>query len=142
MDVVVRSAELVAPRVKSFELADPAGALLPEFTAGSHVDVSLPNGLVRSYSLLNDSRERNRYVIGVLREEAGGGGSAWVHDSLQAGRRPEHHPNRRTVSRSTKAATTTFLLPAASGSRRSYRWPERFDELGIDFKLYFCTRKP
>src|SRR5580658_10757764 len=85
MDVVVRSTETVAPRIKSFVLADPAGAQLPEFTAGSHVDVTLPNGLVRSYSLLNDSRERNRYVIAVLREVAGGGGSAWVHDSLNVG---------------------------------------------------------
>ena len=85
MDVVVRSVRSVTPRIKSFELADPAGAPLPAFEAGSHVDVTLPNGLVRSYSLLNDSRERNRYVIAVLREQAGGGGSAWVHDSLKEG---------------------------------------------------------
>ena len=74
MDVVVRSAEQVTARIKSFELNDPTGAPLPEFEAGAHVDVTLPSGLVRSYSLLNPPGERNRYVIAVLREEAGGGG--------------------------------------------------------------------
>jgi len=49
----------------SFELVDPNGAELPAFSAGSHIDVTIPGGLVRQYSLCNSTSERNRYVIGV-----------------------------------------------------------------------------
>lgn len=139
MDVVVRSVESVTPRIKSFELADPAGAPLPAFEAGSHVDVSLPNGLVRSYSLLNDSRERHRYVIAVLREEAGGGGSVWVHDSLEAGdvlsiTEPQ---NRFEID---EGGDHNILIAGGIGITPLLSMAERFDELGIDFKLYYCTR--
>jgi ferredoxin-NADP reductase len=139
MDVTVRSAEQVTPRIKSFELVDPAGAQLPEFTAGSHVDVTLPNGLVRSYSLLNDSRERDRYVIAVLREEAGGGGSAWVHESLSPGdlisiTEPQ---NRFEID---EGGDHNFLIAGGIGITPILSMAERFDELGIDFKLYYCTR--
>jgi vanillate monooxygenase ferredoxin subunit len=140
MDVVVRSAETVAPRIKSFELADPAGAPLPPFTAGAHVDVTLPNGLVRSYSLLNDSRERNRYVIAVLHEEAGGGGSAWVHEALKVGdvvgiSAPQ---NRFEID---EGGDHNILIAGGIGITPILSMAERFDELGIDYKLIYCTRR-
>jgi vanillate O-demethylase ferredoxin subunit len=139
MDVVVRSAETVAPRVKSFELVDPAGAPLPAFTAGAHVEVTLPNGLVRSYSLLNDSRERNRYVIAVLNEEASGGGSAWVHESLKPGdvigiSAPQ---NRFEID---EGGDHNILIAGGIGITPILSMAERFDELGIDYKLIYCTR--
>ncbi|WP_343593719.1 PDR/VanB family oxidoreductase [Paracidovorax wautersii] len=61
------------------------GQSLPAFTAGSHLDLHLPGGLVRPYSLSNDPAETHRYVLGVLREETSRGGSAAVHDALQVG---------------------------------------------------------
>jgi vanillate monooxygenase ferredoxin subunit len=139
MDVVVRSAGRVAPRIKSFELADPAGAPLPPFTAGSHIDVTLPNGLVRSYSLLNDSRERNRYVIAVLHEEAGSGGSAWVHESLEPGAvlniaAPQ---NRFEID---EGGDHNILIAGGIGITPILSMAERFDELGIDYRLIYCTR--
>jgi|TARA_R110002072_G_scaffold302945_1_gene490275 vanillate O-demethylase ferredoxin subunit len=57
------------------ELVSPTGGALPAFTAGSHVDVTLPNGLTRQYSLCNVPSETHRYVIGVLRDPASTGGS-------------------------------------------------------------------
>jgi vanillate O-demethylase ferredoxin subunit len=139
MDVIVRTAEQVTARIKSFELVDPAGAQLPEFTAGSHVDVTLPNGLVRSYSLLNDSRERERYVIAVLREETGGGGSAWVHESLKPGDRISitKPQNRFEID---EGGDHNFLIAGGIGITPILSMAERFDELGIDFRLYYCTR--
>ena len=69
----------------SVELRPVDGGEFPAFTAGSHIDLHLPNGLVRSYSLSNDSRERHRYVVGVLRDRASRGGSRCVHESLRVG---------------------------------------------------------
>lgn len=53
---------------------------LPAFDAGAHLDVHLPNGLVRQYSLCNNPGERGRYVIAVLKEPATRGGSRAMHD--------------------------------------------------------------
>jgi vanillate O-demethylase ferredoxin subunit len=67
------------------ELRAPNGAALPAFEPGAHLEIELPNGLVRHYSLVNDSRERDRYVLGVGRAAQGRGGSAFVHQSLRRG---------------------------------------------------------
>jgi vanillate O-demethylase ferredoxin subunit len=139
MDLVVRSVKAVTPRITSYELADPAGAELPAFTAGAHVDVTLPNGLVRSYSLLNDSRERNRYAIAVLREEAGGGGSAWMHDNVKVGDTLSTGApaNRFEID---EGGDHNFLIAGGIGITPILSMAERLDELGIDFTLYYCTR--
>ncbi len=44
------------------------GEPLPAFTAGAHIDVHLPGGLIRQYSLCNHPEERHRYLIGVLKD--------------------------------------------------------------------------
>ena len=57
----------------------------PPFDAGSHIDLHLPNGLVRSYSLCNPSSDRQRYVVGVLNDKKSRGGSRYVHQQLRVG---------------------------------------------------------
>jgi ferredoxin-NADP reductase len=71
--------------VITLELRAAAGEQLPPFEPGAHVDVHLSNGLVRQYSLTNDCRERDRYVIGVARVADSRGGSSFVHSSIRAG---------------------------------------------------------
>lgn len=58
---------------------------LPPATAGAHVDVHLPDGRVRQYSLWGDPADRSAYRIAVKRETSGRGGSLWLHDNLRAG---------------------------------------------------------
>lgn len=62
-----------------------AGSDVPPFEPGSHIDVHLPNGLVRSYSLCNPSTDRKRYVIGVLNDRKSRGGSRYIHEQLRVG---------------------------------------------------------
>jgi len=71
--------------VLSLELVDPDGRDLPTWEPGAHVDLHLPSGLSRQYSLSGDPHDRRRYRLGVLRERAGRGGSAYVHDTLRPG---------------------------------------------------------
>lgn len=74
----------VASDVMAFRL-EPLKGELPAFQPGAHIDVHLPNGLVRQYSLTNGPEETRAYVIGVKREAEGRGGSATLHDSVREG---------------------------------------------------------
>ncbi|HLY55142.1 MAG TPA: PDR/VanB family oxidoreductase [Stellaceae bacterium] len=67
------------------ELRDPDGRNLPEFTPGAHLELHLSNGLVRQYSLCNDARERDRYLVGVGLAQESRGGSRHIHRSIRVG---------------------------------------------------------
>ncbi len=83
--VVVAARREQARDVVSLELVAPDGGRLPDWEPGAHVDVVLPDGTTRQYSLCGDRWDAHRYRIGVLREPDGRGGSAYVHDHLAAG---------------------------------------------------------
>jgi len=85
LDLVVVSARSVATDVVSLELADPAGTPLPDWTPGAHIDLHLPSGLVRSYSLHGDDHDRGAYHVAVLHAADGRGGSAEAHRIATAG---------------------------------------------------------
>jgi ferredoxin-NADP reductase len=74
-----------AEDVVTLELVDPGGRRLPPWTPGAHIDLVLGDGLTRQYSLCGDRFDAFRYRVGVLRERAGRGGSAYVHDVLRVG---------------------------------------------------------
>ena len=85
MPLLVRSMTVEAAGVLSVELVDPDGHDLPPWEPGAHLDLHLPGGLSRQYSLSGDPSDRSRYRLGILREDAGRGGSAYVHEALRPG---------------------------------------------------------
>lgn len=84
--VVVQALRSAAADVVAVELAAADGLPLPAWQPGAHVDLILPSGLVRPYSLCGDPADRDTYRIGVLHVPNGRGGSAKVH-TLRAGQR-------------------------------------------------------
>ena len=85
-----------AEGVVVLDLADPSGADLPQWAPGAHVDLRPAGGVVRQYSLCGDHADRSVWRIAVLREPAGRGGSAHVHEALHEGtdvevRGPRNH---------------------------------------------------
>jgi ferredoxin-NADP reductase len=85
-DLLVRSVRWEAENVVSIVLADPAGVALPAWEPGAHLEVVLPSGLIRHYSLCGDPGDRDHYCIAVLHEPEGRGGSRELHTSLLVGR--------------------------------------------------------
>jgi phthalate 4,5-dioxygenase reductase subunit len=81
----VAAAARIAEDIHRFDLVDPDGADLPPFTAGAHLRVRVPNGLVRRYSLCGDPADTAQYSIAVKREAAGQGGSVALCDGVAAG---------------------------------------------------------
>lgn len=99
-DVVAEAKDVVL-----LELRDPQGGVLPPFEPGSHLEITLGNGLIRHYSLTNDSGQRDRYVVGVGRAANGRGGSEFIHQQVRRG-------NHLTVS----APRNNFKLDPSAGS--------------------------
>ncbi|MGE0829321.1 MAG: 2Fe-2S iron-sulfur cluster-binding protein [Hyphomonadaceae bacterium] len=82
---LVRAARWEAEDIIAFVLEDEAGGLLPTWSPGAHIDVVLPSGLVRQYSLCGDPSDLRRYEIAVLHERAGRGGSRELHETQLVG---------------------------------------------------------
>jgi len=82
---IVEKIDDVGAGAKRFVLADPDHWELPPHRPGAHIDLHLPGGLVRTYSLCNDPADDKSYVIAVKREDAGRGGSVFLHDRIKTG---------------------------------------------------------
>jgi ferredoxin-NADP reductase len=82
---VVRRIEPAGPGVKRFTLEDPDGWDLPRARPGAHIDLHLPGGILRTYSLCGGPHDDTHYVVAVKREDAGRGGSVSLHDLVQEG---------------------------------------------------------
>lgn len=122
----------------SFELVDPEGQALPPFSAGSHIDVHLPGGLVRQYSLANDPRDTHRYLIAVLRDANSRGGSTGMH-ALQPGATigisdPKNH------FALAHSARHSILIAGGIGITPILCMAERLAQIGAPFELHYCTR--
>ncbi|MTD52506.1 PDR/VanB family oxidoreductase [Amycolatopsis pithecellobii] len=87
LDLVVTSVRWEADDVISITFADPAGGDLPEWRPGAHLELVLPSGLVRQYSLCGSPGDRSEYRVAVLREANGRGGSRELHDTGLVGKR-------------------------------------------------------
>ncbi len=82
---VVTKREVLTPDVVALTLADAHGGLLPSWTPGAHIDVLLPSGRRRQYSLCGVPGRRTDYRIAVRRIADGGGGSIELHDAFEVG---------------------------------------------------------
>ena len=83
--VIVTRAEKIADGIHLFEMRRRDGSDLPAFTAGSHINLRVPNGLIRKYSLCSDPAQRDSYSVAIKREDAGRGGSIYLVDNTKVG---------------------------------------------------------
>ena len=83
--MLVSSVRDEAKHIKTFELVDPESAELQAFSAGSHIEIELPDNIRRHYSLCNDPSETHRYLIAVLQEKESRGGSQSLHYGVKEG---------------------------------------------------------
>jgi ferredoxin-NADP reductase len=71
--------------VNTYEFAPPDGAPLKDVEPGAHVDVALPNGITRQYSLISPGSAPDHYTVAVKRDANSRGGSRFMHDELRVG---------------------------------------------------------
>ena len=131
--------DTITPRIRRVELQNAEGGELPAFTAGAHIDVELSNGEARSYSLLNDASERNRYVLGVLREQDGTGGSAWIHDHLKVGDVLTAQPPSNDFPLDEEGGHH-ILIAGGIGITPFMSMDARLASVGKSYALHYCAR--
>jgi phthalate 4,5-dioxygenase reductase subunit len=140
--VCVTLAEKIADGIFLYEMRRKDGGELPAFTAGSHINLRVPNGLVRKYSLCSDPAERSYYRIAIKREDSGRGGSIYLVDNTKVG-------DAWMIS----APDNAFALPQRgdnfifiAGGIGITPFMAMIYTLRNDpakkFKLYYCSRAP
>ncbi len=137
----VTRAERIADDIHLFELRDRAGGELPAFSAGAHVSLRVPNGLIRKYSLCNDPADRDRYVIAVKREAGGRGGSECLIRELVAGAQVPVSAPANNFALAKSPAGYTFIA-GGIGITPIMSMIRQLMATGGRFKLYYCTRSP
>lgn len=138
-DVKVTKAKPEARGVISFDLRAPDGADLPEFTAGSHIDFHLPNGLTRCYSLVNSPAERHRYVIAVSLDANSKGGSRFIFDNDLTGQTLKISAPRNHFAL-VEDAPHTVLIAGGIGITPIFAMVQRLETLGKSWSLYYGAR--
>lgn len=139
LTVRLRTVQWEAEAINSYALEPLEGEHLPPFTAGSHLDLHVQEGLIRSYSLLNDPREADRYVIGVHNDPNSRGGSRYVHDvlrpgaTLTVGRPRNSFPLHEDAPRSVLIAGGIGITPLLCMA-------ERLRALGRPWELHYAAR--
>jgi ferredoxin-NADP reductase len=138
----VRALRWEADGVLSVELVAPDASALPPFEAGAHVDIALPlpgGALPRSYSLCNDPRETQRYVVGIGRDRASRGGSRWVHEQLRPGALLQVTPPRNHF-RLNEAAPAFALVAGGIGITPILAMARRLYTLGKPVRALVAAR--
>lgn len=139
LTVRVAARSPAAQDIVAIELEGADGAPLPRFEPGAHVDVHLPGGLLRQYSLSNDPAAHGRYRLGVLLDPNSRGGSAAVHAGVQVGQvmqigRPRNNfPLRLDASH-------TVLFAGGIGITPILAMAHALQAAGRSFELHYCGR--
>lgn len=138
-EVFVKAIVWEADGVISLDLRPSDGGALPAFTAGAHIDLHLPEGMRRSYSLANDQTETHRYLIAVQRDAASRGGSRFVHDSIRVGQRLTIDPPRNNFALD-ETGERFVLIAGGIGITPMLCMSRRLAALGRPMSLYYAAR--
>ena len=146
LTLTVANREVVAhdQHVVALTLTRADGGRLEPWRAGSHLDIHLPSGLIRQYSLCGDPAVTDSYRIAVRRIPDGGGGSIEVHDGLPVG---------STVTTSGPRNAFPLTVPGYGSPTRRFRFIaggigitpilpmlHKAERLGVEWSMIYAGR--
>jgi ferredoxin-NADP reductase len=136
-DMTIASRVVAADGVDVFELA-PVGRSLPRWQPGAHIDVILPGGDARQYSLCGASGAAT-WRIGVLREDDGRGGSVWLH-SLSVGDTVRVAGPRNHFEFSAERGTSYLFIAGGIGITPISAMMTAASSSGVEYSLEYAGR--
>jgi ferredoxin-NADP reductase len=123
------------------KLIHPLRPALPEWGAGAHVDLRLPDGRVRQYSLCGDPADTACYEIAIKREANGRGGSVWAHQTLREGCEVHISAPRNNLPL-TPDGERYVLIAGGIGITPLLAMARSLKQWGKAFTLHYCARSP
>ena len=139
MKLTVAEAVATTPEVVRLTFVHPQRPELPAWEPGAHVDLRLPDGRTRQYSLCGDPADRSRYVLAIKREDAGRGGSLWTHANLNVGAVAHVSHPRNNFGLATEARRYV-LIGGGIGVTPLAAMARRLAARRADFTLHLCAR--
>lgn len=136
---IVMSMHLEARDIVSLRLRRADGGDFPPVDPGSHIDMVLPNGLSRSYSLSNTSQDTGSYRITVARDVSSRGGSSYIVDKLRVGNQVEISAPRNNFGLETDADFSLFVA-GGIGITPFVSMISRLNEYSRRWRLHYCVR--
>ncbi|HJU22993.1 MAG TPA: PDR/VanB family oxidoreductase [Casimicrobiaceae bacterium] len=129
----------IAVDIRAYELAAADGRPLTPYAAGAHIDVHVPSGVVRQYSLCGDIDAHDRYRIAVKKESDGRGGSISMHEDaevdtfLAIGAPKNYFPLAQE-------ARSNLLIAGGIGITPIYAMAQELERERRDWTLHYCAR--
>jgi ferredoxin-NADP reductase len=139
IDVRLTAIRYAARDTNLYEFRRPDGNPLPPYEPGAHIDLHLPNGLVRNYSLIVATPEPGTYTFGIKRDPASRGGSRYIHDELRVGKTVKISAPRNNFPLK-EDASHVILLAGGIGITPIWCMVQRLAELGRSWQLYYSCR--
>ncbi|WP_058389464.1 PDR/VanB family oxidoreductase [Roseomonas mucosa] len=139
--VRIARAWMETPDIRVLELAPQEAVALPMVSAGSHIDVHMPNGLVRQYSICNGPGESGFYRIAVKLEARSRGGSRSMHQDLEPGDALSISQPRNHFALS-EIAGEHLLVAGGIGITPILAMARALAERGSPFRLIYFVRGP
>jgi len=139
IDMRLTAIQFGAARTNLFEFRPLRGGAVPKFSAGSHVDVYLPNGTIRQYSIASGVADRTRYLLGVKLEAQGRGGSRCMHDELRVGQVVKLGLPRNNFPLIEDAALSIFIA-GGIGITPIKCMIDRLQTIGRAWRLHYAVR--
>lgn len=139
LNFYVHRIQFEAETIRSIELRPVDGGPVPAFTPGAHIDVQLPDGAFRSYSLTNGSHYSAGYEIAVNRDANSRGGSAHMVEVLRVGDRLPVRPPANHFELA-EAEGRSILFAGGIGITPILAMIRHLDHAGRPWTLYFAAR--
>jgi tetrachlorobenzoquinone reductase len=139
IDVWVSAIRYAARDTHLYEFTPLDGKPLPAYQPGAHIDLHLPNGLVRQYSLIKAEPDPASYSVGIKRDPASRGGSRYIHDELRVGKTLKISAPRNNFAL-VENADHVVLFAGGIGITPIWCMVQRLEKLGRSWQLHYACR--
>ena len=139
VDMRLTAIRYAAQDTNLYEVRRLDAAALAPVEPGSHIDLNLPNGMMRQYSLVTADGDPAAYVVGIKRDRASRGGSIFIHDQLRVGEVITIGGPRNNFPLNEDAAHSV-LIAGGIGITPIWCMAQRLKKLGRSFELHYACR--
>lgn len=139
-DVVVKNRHVEGGNIAVMEFESATSATLPKVEAGAHIDVHLPNGMVRQYSLCQNPNDEGKFRLGILRDPESRGGSVSAFDEIKDGMQIQVSEPKNLFP--LLKAKHSVLIGGGIGITPLITMAYQLAHEGTSFELHYCGASP